>query len=256
MINSKALYVNCWKVIATFFDFNSAVASRTCSKSLKQTVDGTMADILSRWLKKDQGRSFLKLQIMMKFSISCKREDWVAKICAVFKTYSYQGSCVATFNTRANGNKHENHDENTVSPLLHLAALIGHLPTVEILLQQDFVEVHKPYQQWGYVQKEVGTRFRHVNYGSPLYIACRKGHFDVVKTLLEKNASLEIQSKDNKLIEKSPLHVAIRKKRTSIVKLLLEHKADVDVYENISGPTAAEIDKNCSLIECKCCVIM
>lgn len=65
--------------------------------------------------------------------------------------------------------------------------------------------------------------------GTPLYIAIGKGHIDIVKLLLYKNADPEIQ-----YLDRTPLFLAVEKGHIDIIRLLLHHKADPNIA-NLEG---------------------
>lgn len=67
----------------------------------------------------------------------------------------------------------------------------------------------------------------------PLHIACREGHFEVVKLLLEcRKCTINIKSG---VKCKTPLHFACESGNINIVKLLLENGAQKDVQSRSSG---------------------
>ena len=66
-----------------------------------------------------------------------------------------------------------------------------------------------------------------INYGTPLYLATRKGHEHIVKLLLERGASIDKTGPGNVL--GSALMVACAEGHTAIVKLLLSRGASLEV---------------------------
>jgi NAD-dependent deacetylase sirtuin 2 len=97
--------------------------------------------------------------------------------------------------------------------LLHAAAQIGKLPTVEDLLKAG-AEVD--------AKKKDGT--------TPLACAAALGHTLIVAKLIENGASLEVRNG----FGGTPLHLACNSKQLAMVKLLLESKAN---------PNAADTDR-------------
>ncbi|CAG2247536.1 unnamed protein product [Mytilus edulis] len=70
----------------------------------------------------------------------------------------------------------------------------------------------------------VGSRFEsHQGRDSPLFVACNGGHIDIVKTLLQNNADINICNS----LGETPLHVACRGGHAEIVELLRQNKASV-----------------------------
>jgi len=58
---------------------------------------------------------------------------------------------------------------------------------------------------------------------TPLYIACKNGHLEIVKMLLSYNANYEQMSQVDRSTEESSLDVAVRWNHRKIVEYLLEH---------------------------------
>ena len=73
-----------------------------------------------------------------------------------------------------------------------------------------------------------------------LYIACRDGHSDCVKLLLEHNADPNIVSIENV----SPLYMASQNGHSDCVKLLLEHNADPNIVSIENVPPLYIADQN------------
>jgi ankyrin repeat protein len=59
-----------------------------------------------------------------------------------------------------------------------------------------------------------------------LHIACRFGHANIVRLLLERNADINNQMNANR---DTPLHIACKFSRPEIVKILLDHGADYSI---------------------------
>ena len=72
---------------------------------------------------------------------------------------------------------------------------------------------------------------------TPLHLACAKGSKEMVKMLLEKDASPNMLDKSGC----SALHVAIAVKNTEIVELLVQSKKCNLGIKNIDGKTALDI---------------
>lgn len=63
----------------------------------------------------------------------------------------------------------------------------------------------------------------------PFYIACQKGHFDIVKLLLSKDAGLHLRKRNGE----SPLIVACRNGHYKIVEHLLDNGAEINMCWNL-----------------------
>eukprot|EP00058_Branchiostoma_floridae_P015934 XP_002601422.1 hypothetical protein BRAFLDRAFT_81285 [Branchiostoma floridae] len=63
--------------------------------------------------------------------------------------------------------------------------------------------------------------------GTALFIACDKGHVDIVRLLLRKGASLVKRT----AAAFAPLHAAAYEGRTEIVELLVKHGATLDIQD-------------------------
>ena len=62
---------------------------------------------------------------------------------------------------------------------------------------------------------------------SPLFIACREGHLELIPHLLKAEANPNIVNKDGY----TPLHVACMKGNLYIVQFLLQYKADYTIFD-------------------------
>lgn len=60
---------------------------------------------------------------------------------------------------------------------------------------------------------------------SPLFIACRKGHDSIVRSLLKNGANIKYFNE----FEVTPLYLACQKGHTSTVKLVLDKGAEIDL---------------------------
>jgi len=80
---------------------------------------------------------------------------------------------------------------------------------------------------------------------TPLWLAVKKGHEEVVKLLLESGANVNAQDKDGKTV----LHCAVENKEEKVVQLLLECGANVDVQDKY-GKTVLHraVEEGCSVI--------
>jgi len=63
---------------------------------------------------------------------------------------------------------------------------------------------------------------------TPLHWAVRKGHLEIVQTLLAAKADIEAKTE----ADSTPLHIAAWKGRVDIASLLMKHKAKVDARDN------------------------
>ena len=66
---------------------------------------------------------------------------------------------------------------------------------------------------------------------TPLYVACEKGHAEVVTTLLDANADKNQADNDGD----TPLYVACQKGHTEVVTTLLDANADKNQANNDGG---------------------
>ena len=98
---------------------------------------------------------------------------------------------------------------------MHFAALYGHTPIVERLLDKD-------------LSLKATTRTKE----TPLILAARGGHFAATDVLLRGKGVTQVKTEDFR--EQQPLHHAIRNGDIGITKLLLSHKADITA-ENAFG---------------------
>ncbi|CAF3629120.1 unnamed protein product [Adineta steineri] len=110
--------------------------------------------------------------------------------------------------------------------LLH-AADYGRLTVVKDLISKDKSIVHTCRH------KDPLNRAFNVD-GSAIHYACRSGHLNVVKYLLEQDSTL-INDVD---IEKwTPLHYDCNNGHLNIVKLLLEYNADINLQDSYLSQT-------------------
>jgi ankyrin repeat protein len=66
-------------------------------------------------------------------------------------------------------------------------------------------------------------------FATPLHFACKKGHLEIAKKLLEKGANPSNQKND----ERTPLHDAAENGFTQLVALLLDFGADPFIANSI-----------------------
>jgi ankyrin repeat protein len=112
-------------------------------------------------------------------------------------------------------NAHPDGNTKKASPL-YFAAQNGYEKNVLILLQG------KARIEWVHI----------AGGGTPLHVACHKGHLGVVKILLAHGANVEATTN----ARFTPLYLAARAGHYGIVHTLLEHNADVD-SPNFKGST-------------------
>ena len=92
---------------------------------------------------------------------------------------------------------------------LHYAALWGLHDVVEFLIVEHTQDVNSQYSY---------------NYDTPLCMASKKGHLEVVRVLLEYSANTEFQGRSGG----NPLHRASIEGRTEVARILLEYCVAVD----------------------------
>jgi ankyrin repeat protein len=113
--------------------------------------------------------------------------------------------------------------------LLH-AAECGLLSIVKQLVSEDKSLIRKCRHKDG--------NNRAFNYdGSAIHYACRSGHINIVKYLLEQDSTI-INDLDDELW--TPLHYACCNGHLNIVKLLLEYNADVNLRDSYLSQTPIE----------------
>ncbi|UJR31760.1 hypothetical protein I4U23_019238 [Adineta vaga] len=105
--------------------------------------------------------------------------------------------------------------------LLH-AADYGRLSIVKQLISNDKSLIHSCRH------KNALNRTFNVD-GAPIHYACRSGHYNVVKYLLEQDVTLVNQLD---IEDWTPLHYACYNGHLNIVKLLLEYNAKVNVIDS------------------------
>ncbi|CAF1299196.1 unnamed protein product [Adineta ricciae] len=110
--------------------------------------------------------------------------------------------------------------------LLH-AADCGRLSIVKELVSKDKSLLHN------YRHKDASNRAFNL-FGSPIHYACRSGHFNVVKYLLEQDVTLV---EDVDVEQWTPLHYACNNGHLNIVKLLTEYNANVRAKDNYLNQT-------------------
>ena len=93
---------------------------------------------------------------------------------------------------------------------MHCAAVNAHVSYVEALLDRGLASVDDADDSGG----------------TALYLACAKGHVDVVRVLLARGADANRSS-----CRRSPLHLAAGWGRLGCVELLLAHGADVEAVD-------------------------
>jgi len=65
---------------------------------------------------------------------------------------------------------------------------------------------------------------------TPLHMACKNGHVETVKVLLEHEADFNSR---NDIMSNTPLHVAIQAGQDDIVKVLIDTGADVTAVNEL-----------------------
>ena len=104
--------------------------------------------------------------------------------------------------------------ENLATPLI-IAARGGKLDSVKVLLRYEAnIEARGTVEDDGDVIEDC----------SALWIAASKGHFDVVRLLIEQNAEVDGKTSDNS----TPLRAAAFDGHLDIVRCLVENGADVN----------------------------
>jgi len=134
---------------------------------------------------------------------------------------------------------------------LYIACFRGQAEVVELLLTDPNIQINEilinrvgPTQPKSVVKvvtnqqnniisrKETTTTVSSDICGTPLYIACKKGHTDVVQLLLTR-IDILINKTDPHNILRPPLYIACEKGHTDIVRLLLIRK---DINVNLQDP--------------------
>jgi hypothetical protein len=110
--------------------------------------------------------------------------------------------------------------------LLH-AAECGRLSVVKELVSNDKSLIHTCRH------KDRHNRAFNVN-GSAIHYACRSGHINIVKYLLEQDSTI-INDLDAE--HWTPLHYACNNGHKNIVQLLLEYNANVNIKDNYLSQT-------------------
>ena len=113
--------------------------------------------------------------------------------------------------------------------LLH-AAECGRLSVVKQLVSSDRSLIRTCRH------KDRRNRAFNVN-GSAIHYACRSGHWNVVKYLLEQDPTI---INDIDAEHWTPLHYACNNGHLNIVKLLLEYRANVNLRDNYLSQTPIE----------------
>jgi ankyrin repeat protein len=80
-----------------------------------------------------------------------------------------------------------------------------------------------------------------------LYIACQKGHVDVIEFLLENGADVNKQGRDHF----SPLHIAIKQKHFKACKLIVDYKqvSNQNIESGITMSRIAQVPQIQALLE-------
>ena len=111
--------------------------------------------------------------------------------------------------------------DNLATPLI-IAARGGKLDSVKVLLRYEAnIEARGTVEDDGDVIEDC----------SALWIAASKGHFDVVRLLIEQNAEVDGKTSDNS----TPLRAAAFDGHLDIVRCLVENGADVNACTNCSS---------------------
>ncbi|KAJ7255911.1 ankyrin repeat-containing domain protein [Mycena rebaudengoi] len=130
--------------------------------------------------------------------------------------------------------------DTCIGPPLAIACKHNHVETARILIRHGAdVNFHLPSQE---VYSD--HRFMSVNWaerterdGSPLHIACRNNHIEMVKLLLQHEAIIVNARTEFKM---TPLHYACENSNFFIAELLVSANADVNM-EDFGGATPLEI---------------
>jgi hypothetical protein len=118
------------------------------------------------------------------------------------------------------GKKRDIITTNSIMDLLH-AAECGRLSVVKQLVCQDKSLIHTCRH------KDPNNRAFNVN-ASAIHYACRSGHLNIVKYLLEQDSTI---INDLDIEDWTPLHYACNNGHLNIVKLLLEYNANVNIKD-------------------------
>eukprot|EP00347_Sterkiella_histriomuscorum_P014836 403359340 len=111
-------------------------------------------------------------------------------------------------------------------PMLVFEAYQGNLSLVKFLaeeIESSIITTNLEYQFQG---EEAGNKIQiHSLFGSPLYLACEAGNYDIAEYLIKQGANLDTRTQ----FDISPLIIAVLKNNAQIVKLLLENGAKIDI---------------------------
>ena len=86
------------------------------------------------------------------------------------------------------------------------------------------------------LDKQADINIHNVEGGTPLFMACHKGHKDIVKMLMKKQANVNIQNVEGV----TPLFIACENGHKDIVKVFLDKQADVNI-QTVEGATPLAI---------------